>query len=237
MREHVTPETRIHYVITKGGEAPNVVPAKAEVYYFVRHPEMQKVRSTMDRMIAAAEGAALGTGTTMDYEITGGSFNMLPNTVLAKVMQTNLETVGGVNYSPEEETFAVELMKSYDNEGKKYSDAAKITPLDLSGTVRNSSTDSGDVSWVVPLVSMRAATWPPGTSSHTWQAVAAGGTSIGIKGMMVAAKTMAMTGIDLINDPIIVEKAKAELAQRRGSNFIYKSLLGDRDPALDYMKQ
>ena len=236
MREHVTPETRIHYVITKGGEAPNVVPAFAEVYYFIRHPEMKNARNTLTRMIDAAKGAALGTGTTMDYEITGGSFNVLPNEALAKVMQANLEIVGGVNYTPKEKTFAEELMTSFDAEGKVPEDAAKVVPLDLSGKVRNSSTDSGDVSWVVPLVSMRAAAWPPGTSSHTWQAVAAGGTSIGAKGMMVAAKTMAMTGIDIFANPRIAEQAKQELVKRRGLDFIYESLLGDRDPALDYMK-
>ncbi len=235
MREHVTPETRIHYVITKGGEAPNVVPAFAEVYYFIRHPEATEVQATLDRMITAAKGAAMGTGTTVEHEITGGSYNVLPNTALAEVMQANLEKVGGVTYTPAEKEFASQIMTTYDDEDLTPEDAAKITPLDTSGEVRNSSTDSGDVSWVVPLVSMRAATWAPGTSSHTWQAVAAGGMSIGGKGMMVAAKTLAMTGIDIMAHPEIAIKAKAEMNKRRGNNFNYQSLIGDRNPALDYM--
>jgi aminobenzoyl-glutamate utilization protein B len=198
---------------------------------------MRDVKKTLGRLIEAANGAALGTGTTVEYELTGGSYNVLPNMALAKAMQLNLEKVGGVPYTSSEREFATEIMKSYDSEGKTPEDARKITPLDLSGQVRNSSTDSGDVSWVVPLVSMRAATWAPGTSSHTWQAVAAGGTSIGMKGMMVAAKTLACTGIDLLNNPELIEAAHEELIKRRGVDFQYESLLGDRDPALDYMKQ
>lgn len=237
MREHVTPETRIHYVITKGGEAPNVVPAFAEVYYFIRHPDRTQVKEVFDRMVEAAKGAAQGTGTTMDHEIVGGSFNVLPNEVLARAMQANLEVVGGVTYTPEERQFAEELMTTYRSGDLVPEDAQKITPLEINKPAQNSSTDSGDVSWTVPLVSMKAATWPPGTSSHTWQAVAAGGTSIGIKGMMVGAKTMALTAIDLFENPEIVKQAKTEFDQNRGEGFIYEALLGDREPALDYMKE
>jgi aminobenzoyl-glutamate utilization protein B len=83
---------------------------------------------------------------------------------------------------------------------------------------------------------MRAATWVPGTSAHSWQAVAAGGTTIGKKGMMVAAKTIATTAIDLFRDPSVMVTAKEELNKSRGANFVYKSLLGDREPPLDYRK-
>lgn len=237
MREHVTPETRIHYVISHGGEAPNVVPAFAEVYYFVRHPDMREVKSVLERINNAAKGAALGTETTMDFEITGGSFNLLPNETLAKVMHANLEIVGGVNYTDEEREFAIELMKSFRSEERRPEEASVVEPLDTSPQARNSSTDSGDVSWVTPLGTMSAATWPPGTPGHSWQAVAAGGNSMSIKGMMVAAKTLALSAVDLFNNPSELEKAKAELEKRRGANFKYVPLIGDRDPALDYMKK
>ena len=237
MREHVPRETSIHYVITHGGEAPNVVPAFAEVYYFVRHPQMPEVRAIFERMVAAAEGAAKGTGTSMDYEITGGSFNLLPNTALARVMHANLKKVGGVDYDEEELAFAEELMTTFEAGDKKPSEVKEVPPLNLSEGVGNYSTDSGDVSWVVPLGSMQAATWPPGTPGHSWQAVAAGGTTLGTKGMMVAAKTLALTAIDIYQDPSITEKAQQELQERRGTDFEYESLLGDREPALDYMKK
>lgn len=236
MREHVPAETRIHYVITQGGEAPNVVPAAAEVYYYVRHPQMEDAKAVFQRMVKAAEGAATGTGTTMEYEITGGSFNVLPNEVLARTMQTNLEMVGGVTYTAEERKFAEQIMQTYDAKGLNPDDAARVEPLNITPVAQNSSTDSGDVSWTAPLVSMRAATWAPGTSSHSWQAVACGGTSMGIKGMMVAAKTLALTGIDLFSNPDITQRARQELEERRGEDYEYESLIGDRDPALDYRK-
>ena len=236
MREHVPAETRIHYVITRGGEAPNVVPAFAEVYYYVRHPQMQQAKAVFQRIIKAAEGAAIGTETTMDHEITGGSFNVLPNEVLARTMQANLELVGGVTYTPEERAFAEQIMTSYDAKGRQPEDAAKVEPLNITPVAQNSSTDSGDVSWTTPLVSMRAATWAPGTSSHSWQAVACGGTSMGIKGMMVAAKTLTLTGFDLFQNPETLRQAREELEKRRGADYVYESLLGDREPALDYRK-
>jgi aminobenzoyl-glutamate utilization protein B len=96
------------------------------------------------------------------------------------------------------------------------------------------STDVGDVSWVVPTIGLGAATWVPGTSAHSWQAVAAGGTSIGKKGMMVAAKTLASTAMDLFKNPKLIEDATAEFKKRTGETFKYKALLGDRKPALNY---
>ena len=99
---------------------------------------------------------------------------------------------------------------------------------------RGGSTDVADVSWMVPTAGMRAATWVPGTSAHSWQAIAAGGTPIGNKGMVVAAKTLAMTALDLFTDPELVAAAKAEHAERIPDGWSYEPLLGDRDPPLDY---
>lgn len=234
MREHVPSESRIHYVITKGGEAPNVVPAFAEVYYFMRHPDMRVVKDILDRSIKAAEGAAMGTGTTMEYEMTGGSFNILPNEILSRIMHNNLSMVGGVDYSAEERDFAEKLMTTYKSDGLTPEMAASVEPFVITEKAGNYSTDAGDVSWIVPMVSMSSATWPPGTPGHSWQAVAAGGTSMGVKGMIVSAKTMAMTVIDIYKDPSIAEKARAELEKRRGKDFVYEPILGDREPALDY---
>lgn len=237
MREHVPQETRMHYVITRGGEAPNVVPAFAESYHYVRHPNVAVVKAIFDRMVKAAEGAAMGTQTTMEYEIINGVYNLLPNETLARVMHKNLEQVGGVIYNEEEKKFAEELIKSYPELSiNPAEDAAKIEPFKVQEKGTGGSTDVGDVSWLVPTAGLGTATWVPGTSAHTWQAVAAGGTSIGIKGMMVAAKTLALTALDVFKNPKLAEEAKAELDRRRGANFNYESLVGDREAPLDYRK-
>lgn len=235
LREHVKDKTRIHYVITQGGKAPNVVPDFAEVYYYVRHPEVQEVKDIWARIEKAAEGAAIGTETRFDLEVTGGVYNILPNVALAEVMHENLTLVGGIEYNEEEMAFAEKLQESLGKYKKPLSTAGEVAPF-VSGGVGSASSDVGDVSWAVPTVGMRAATWVPGTSAHSWQAVACGGTSIGVKGMMVAAKAMALTGLDLIKKPEILEKAKAEFMERRGADFQYEALVGDRAPALDYRK-
>ncbi len=235
MREHIPQETRIHYVITDGGKAPNVVPDFAEVYYYARHNRRDVVKSIFDRIVKAAEGAALGTETTMDYEIVNGVHELLPNLTLQKLVHKNLSQVGGIEYSEEEKLFANKIAKSLGQEKANLAIAKNIQPYKETAKAYG-STDVGDVSFVVPTVGFGTATWVPGTSAHSWQAVAAGGTSIGKKGMMVAAKTLTLTAIDLFKNKDLVAKAKQEFIERRGVDFIYTPLLGDRPPALDYRK-
>ncbi len=233
MREHVPQETRIHYVITNGGKAPNVVPDFAEVYYYVRHPNRDQVKSIFERVVKAANGAAMGTETKMEYEIIGGTHDLLLNKTLAEDMQLNLEKVGGVSYTPEEIAFGKKLQTSFSYKVPAVEDAATVKPLKVETDAGGGSTDVGDVSYAVPTVGMRAATWIPGTPAHSWQAVACGGTDIGIKGLMVAAKTMALTAIDLYTNPSLIDKAKEEYIKAKG-DYQYKALLGDRKPALNY---
>lgn len=237
MREHVPMETRMHYVITRGGEAPNVVPAFAESYHYVRHPNALVVQQIFERMIKTAEGAALGTQTRMEYEVINGVYNLLPNETLARIMHKNLETIGGITYSPEEKKFAEDIIKTYPAGVKSTpEDAAKIAPFIVSEEGGGGSTDVGDISWLVPTVGLSTATWVPGTSAHTWQAVAAGGMSIGQKGMINAAKTLTLTAMDIFKDPSVTGKALEELNRRRGADFEYKALVGDRNAPLDYRK-
>ena len=115
LREHVPEETRIHYVITKGGEAPNVVPAFAEVFYYVRNPEVANVKAIFERVVKTAQGA-IGTETTMDYEIIHGLYNLLPNETLSEVMYKNLVTVGGVKYNDEEIKFANQILDTHEGD-------------------------------------------------------------------------------------------------------------------------
>ena len=235
LREHMTMESRTHYVITRGGEAPNVIPDFAEVFYYVRHPDMAMVAQNFERVVKCAEGAALGTGTTMDYEVIHGAYNLLPNVTLSEVMHENLSRVGGVSYTPEEQAFAEQIATTFTDPGStELASAGTVDSFRVIRTGQGGSTDVGDVSWVVPTVGLRTATWVPGTSAHSWQAIAAGGTSIGQKGMTVAAKTMALTAMDLMQQPDLLARAREELLEQRGAGFEYQALLGDREPPLDY---
>ena len=236
LREHVPQETRIHYVITAGGAAPNVVPDFAEVYYYVRNPDPRNVMAIFDRVVKAAEGAALGTETRMDYEVIHGLYALLPNETLARTMNENLKRVGGVEYTAEETKFGEMIQQSFTGNVPPLSSAAEIEEFYVTDEASGGSTDVGDVSWVVPTAGMRAATYVPGTPGHSWQAIAAGGTTIGNKGMMVAAKTLTLTAIELFENPAIVSEAKRERERRVGSDFVYESVVGDRPPPLDYRK-
>ncbi len=234
MREHIPADAKIHYVITQGGKAPNVVPDFAEVYYYVRHPNRELVMQLFERIRKAAEGAAIGTETRSDFEIIGGTYDLLLNKHLAEIMQANLLRIGGVNYSREEEEFAQKIQSSFGYATDPLESARSVKPIKINSGKTTGSTDVGDVSYTVPTVGLRAATWIPGTPAHSWQAVACGGTEIGIKGMMVASKTIALTLIDLLHDPTALQKARIEFDSARGTGFTYTPLLGDRSPALNY---
>src|SRR5262245_56313166 len=147
-------------------------------------------------------------------------------------MQKNLQQVGGYEYTPAERQFAEGIRKTLEG---------NLPPIDSANSVftpepgvNSASTDLGDVSWRVPTVQVTAATWVPGTPAHSWQAVAAGGTTIGVKGMLVAAKSMALTTADLFSDPTHIVKAREEFDKRRGPNFKYTTRMADRKPPLDY---
>jgi len=234
MREHVPQESRLHYVITKGGLAPNVVPDLAEVYYYVRHPSMHMVDELFQRVVKAANGAAEGTETSMTYEVMHGNYSLLPNDVIQKKMHSNLKMYGGINYTEAENNYAKTIYKTFIKPSNEIGSQENVQPYTTSHSY--GSTDVGDVSWLVPTAGIRTATWVPGTAAHSWQAVSAGGTSIGIKGAELAAKTIASTAIDIYKDESLIVTAKAELQKRVGKDFEYKALLGDRLPPLDYRK-
>jgi aminobenzoyl-glutamate utilization protein B len=233
MREHVPADTRIHYVITNGGAAPNVVPDFAEVFYFARHPSVARLREIWARINDAAAGAAQGTGTRFDVEIINGLHDVLPNAALSNLMDRNLRRLGGVRYTPEEQAFARAIRESFEETVEMpLGSEAQVQPFNE--RLWMASSDVGDVSWVAPVGYFRTACWVPGTAGHTWQAVAAGGTSVGMKGMLLAAKVLASTAVDVFNDPTVITRARAELDRRRGPGFKYSPLIGDRPPPLDY---
>jgi aminobenzoyl-glutamate utilization protein B len=232
MREHVPQQTRIHYVITEGGSAPNVVPDFAEVFYYVRHPDADQVRSIWTRLEEAAKGAAQGTGTKVEWEIIHGNNPLLVNEPLAKMMHAKLTQVGGVSYTPEETKFAEGIRASFDKPDLPMGSQSQIQPYDVS--LGYGSTDVGDVSYATPTVGVRTATWVPGTSSHSWQSAAASGMTIGFKGAQVAAKAMTLAAIELYTNPALRAEATAAFKTALGPDYTYQSLLGDRKPPLDY---
>ncbi|WP_439107410.1 amidohydrolase [Congregibacter sp.] len=232
MREHVPQQTRIHYVITSGGNAPNVVPDYAEVFYYLRHPEAKTVRSLWKRLEAAASGAAEGTGTELEVEIIHGNHPVLVNETLHKMMDATMRDLGGINYNAEEERFAKDIYKSFDDPRRALGSEQEIQPYGMS--LGYGSTDVGDVSIAVPTVGLSTATYVPGTAGHSWQAVAAAGSSVGFRGADLAARALSSAAVKIYTDKALRDAARAEFEERRGDDFEYEALLGDRAPALDY---
>ena len=236
MREHVHYATRIHYVITEGGKAPNVVPEDAAVSYYVRHPSRKVLKELVAWVDQIAEAAAMGTQTTVKREIIAGFYEKLPNRTLAELVQKNLEKVGGVHYDTRERAFAEGMVEAMGVSKSALKRAELVQPLaeEVKLKTGGGSTDVGDVSWNVPTITFGTAAFIPGSPGHSWQNVASAGTTIGTKALINAAKVFVHTALDLYADPSIIDKATAEFETRRGKNFKYESLVGDRAPALDY---
>ena len=232
MREHIPQETRIHYVITDGGKAPNVVPDFAEVFYYLRHPEAEKIKEIWKRIEAAASGAAQGTGTEVEWEIIHGNHAVLVNESLSRMMDEKLRMVGGVSYTAHEQEFAEEIYATLNQPQLTLGSQEEIQPFTVK--LGYHSTDVADVSMTVPTVGLSTATWVPGTSAHSWQSTAASGMTIGYKGAQSAAKTLTLAAIELFENAELREAATAEFHERRGEDFEYEALLGNRQPPLDY---
>ena len=234
MREHVPQDARIHYIITRGGDAPNVVPESAEVFYYVRHRNPLIMSEIFDRIVKTSEAAAIGTGTSVTHEVIHGAYSLLPNDALASVVDDHLRQVGGVTYDANEQAFAEKLFTTLGKTALQLGSEREIQAPNSRGGY--GSTDVGDVSWTVPTIGFRTATWVPGTPAHSWQAVAAGGMSIGLKGMENATKILTLTAVRLMQDAELIRSAKAEFEQRRGVDFKYVSVVGERKPPLDYRR-
>lgn len=232
LREHVPDSTRIHYVITNGGAAPNIVPDYAELFLYARHPSMPALDGIWDRIVKCAQAGALASETRMEMELINSSYNTLPNDALSSLVDKNMRLVGGVTYTAEEQAFAETIRKSLTDRTRPIGSQEKIdAPTEGKGAA---STDAGDVSWTVPMAQISAATFVPGVPAHSWQSAACAGMSIGRKGMMVAAKSLVLTGMDLFTDPAQVAAAKASFEKRR-EGFEYRSRIPvNQKPPLTY---
>jgi len=230
LREHTVQEARIHSVITKGGEAPNVVPAFAQVWYYVRAPRRHQVEEIYSRVLDIAKGAALMTGTTVETEFITGCHDFLSNDILADVLFEKIQQAGPPEYTDEEKAFASDLIATMDpatveNRIQSFKMSREELGFPLSDKIlrgigglrkddkEGGSTDVGDVSYCTPTAQFCTTCAPIGTSGHSWQNTASQGTSIGFKGMIYAARTLSLSILELMRKPDILKAAREEFAK------------------------
>lgn len=220
-RKHFPPGTSLEYVILDGGSFPNVSPDRAEVWYFLRGPTMELVEENFREIRNAARGAAIATGTEVKMRIVTACYSYLPNKTVAEVLYENLQIAGPPRFTEGEKAFARALQRTMDAEMDEPLDEG----VELHGEEMGFfSQDDGDLSWFCPVARVRTACWPHRIASHTWQATASTGSSIGHKGMLAAAKTLALAGLDLFTRPEVLRKAADEL-KRRAQGRAYRCLV------------
>ena len=230
LREHVVDKTRIHYSSYSGKFSPNIVPDYAVDWYYVRAPFMSYVQDTVRRLNLVAQGAATMTETTVDIKIDGGCCELVPNVNFADLAYANMSGIKQEELSSEERSMAEKLVQALapgvsQREQGKYGFSTSITTEVLprnacQQTSLNSSSDSGDVSQIMPMCVFTTACWPLGCAPHTWQAAAAAGSGIGRKGMHYAAKIIAGIGFDLFNNAELDKKIIEEFKQKRNTNYV-----------------
>lgn len=232
MREHMPSDARIHYAyLDAGGIAPNVVQATAKVRYLIRARDLPELRRLIERVRKIADGAALMTETTVETRVVSAVSNLLGNTPLERAMQDNLDRLGPPPFDAADRAKAAEFQATLSEEdiasswrrvglpmrrGVTLCDV--VVPLEAKGAPMVGSTDVGDVSWVVPTVQARGATYAIGTPGHSWQLTAQGMLPAAHKGMVHVAKVMAGTAVDAIRNPDLIARAKADLEARTAGN-------------------
>ena len=228
LREHVKPSVRMHYVYTKAGKVPNVIPDEAAVWLWIRDSKRSGVAEVSERMKDIAKGAALMAGVEYDIKLNSGLYEILINETGAKALQSNMNLVGPITYTPDELAFADKIMKEYGLEAKGIS--GTIKPLEITKPFAdNGSTDVGDVSYIVPEISLLATTAPYEAPWHSWVVVACGGMSIGHKGMLFSSKALGTTMVDLFENEKLRADIKEEFLKRKGKE-VWKAMLPDAPP-------
>lgn len=219
LREHVKSDVRIHYIITDGGMAPNIVPDRASVWYYVRAPKREDVVEVYDRLVKVAKGAAMMTETELEIDFKGGCYESTMNPVLAHELQKIMAKCPRDKWTEEEIAWAKEVNKTtgtiYENYIESQGGEDKAEQLhdhvyELTSVGHFGSTDVGDVEHICPGISFTTACYPICAPGHSWQITASSGSSIGEKGMIFAARAMALLGLEVIEKPEILKKAKEE---------------------------
>jgi aminobenzoyl-glutamate utilization protein B len=232
MREHVKPSVRMHYIYTKAGDVPNVVPAEASVELWIRDSKNTGVAEVSERMKNVARGAALMAGVEYEVKLKQGIYDLLINETGARLLQSNMTIIGPITYTKEELDFADKIMKEYGMEGKGIE--GNIKPLEITKPDPDGgSTDVGDVSYIVPEITLRAAAAPFESPWHSWVVVACSGMSIGHKGMLFASKVLGTSMVDLFENEKLRQDIKAEFLKRKGKE-VWKAMLPDGPPPVKY---
>lgn len=227
MREHMKLSSRVHYVISNGGDVPNIVPEHAAVWIWARDEKRTEVEALLARIRKIAEGAALMTNTQSNVRVQGGSWELLINETGERVLDGNLRWLGTPQYTPEEIAFAKNIQRA--TNVPEVGLERKIVPANEQ-KVEGGSTDVGDVSWVVPTLHLTVVTSPKDAPWHAWPVVATAGMSIGHKGMITASQTLAATMVDLFEKPQLLRDIRAEFEKKRG-NAVFKAFVPDGPPA------
>jgi aminobenzoyl-glutamate utilization protein B len=231
MREHVKPTARIHYVIPDGGEAPNVVPEYARVWYYVRDVDREAVEAHYDWILDIAEGAALATRTEHRVTLTTAVHEVLLNRPLQEALQANLERVGAPAFTEEEQAFARALQRSLGIEETGFD--AEVQELAAEPQpVEGGSTDVAEVSYITPTAGFSVTTAAADIPWHSWAATACHGTEAGVKGAIIAAKVLAATGVDLLTDPELRAAARGFFDEARGGAPYESPIPADQPPPL-----
>jgi len=249
LREHVIQDARIHYIVEKGGYQPNIVPPYARSWYYVRAPERHEVEYIYDWIVEIAKGAAMMTRTEVKVEAEAGIYNVVPNKTIAELIVKNMRRIGLPKRTDEELKFAEEIAKTIPRESKvaalkktkrpgwerlvdKLFDDEVPDPWG-EGDYMHGSTDVADVSWQMPTVEFGTATWVLGTPGHSWQNVAQAKVGQGHKSLILAAKVMAATTLDLLTDEKALLRAKEEHRQRIGDKKYKSPIPAGQKPPLD----
>lgn len=231
MREHVRPTARIHYVIPSAGEAPNVVPEYARVWYYVRDTSRAPVDAYYQRLLNIAEGAALATNTEHKVTLLTGVHKMLLNRPLQEAMQKNLELVGAPGFTEEDQAFAKDLQKFLGIEEKGLDVEVKPLKAEIEPP-GGGSTDVAEVSWINPVVSLSITTAAAGIPWHSWATSASHGTEGSVRGAETAAKILALTGVDLLLDEDLVKKAREYFEEKTEGMPYVSPVPPDQKPPL-----
>jgi aminobenzoyl-glutamate utilization protein B len=231
MREHVRPSARIHYVIPNAGEAPNVVPEYARVWYYVRDTARAPVEGYYDRLLKIAEGAALATNTEYKVTLITGVHEVLLNRPLQEAMQANLEYVGGPEFPGEFQQFGKELQAFLEIEEEGFRTTVKPLKegVDPPG---GGSTDVAEVSWITPEAGLSVTTAPWGIPWHSWATSASHGMEGSVQGARVAAKVLALTGVDVLLDAELLERARAFFEEVTEGKPYLSPVPPDQEPIL-----
>jgi aminobenzoyl-glutamate utilization protein B len=212
MREHIRPTSRMHYVVQQAGNVPNVVPDYAKVWIWLRDQERAEVDRLLERIRQIAQGAALAANVESTVNVQGGDWNMLVNMTGQRLAWQNMNWLGPLDFTAQEQQFARAIQKETGVAEKGLADTLKALE-ENPGPPEGGSTDVADVSWNVPMIHMSVTTAPLGAPWHGWPVVACGGMSIGHKGMLYASKALAATMVDLFRDPKSVASIRQEFAK------------------------